>query len=305
MSDASSPRARMLRLRSEAVRALREFFHTRGFLEVETPVRLPAPALEPHIDAVAAESLYLRTSPELHMKRLLAEGAAGALFQIGPCFRRGERGPLHHPEFTLLEWYRAPGDADAVLEDTRALLPAVATAARGRPSVRRAGREIPLDGSWEILSVRDAFRRWAGWDPVDAWDEDRFDLDLVDHVEPALPVDRPVVLRDYPAAAAALARLHPADGRTAERWELYLGGVELANAFTELTDASEQRRRFEACARYRRARGRPVYPVDEPFLGALERGLPPCGGIALGVDRLVMLLAEAETRSGACAFLEA
>ena len=253
---------------------------------------------------MASESLYLRTSPELHMKRLLAEGVAPALFQVGPCFRRGERGPRHHPEFTMLEWYRAPGDADAMLEDTRALLPFVANAALGRTVLRRAGREIALDQSWEILSVRDAFRRWAGWDPVEAWDEHRFDLDLVDRVEPALPVDRPVVLRDYPAAAAALARLNPADPRTAERWELYLGGIEIANAFTELTDAAEQRRRFEACARDRRARDKPVYPMDEPFLRALEHGLPPCGGIALGVDRLVMLLAEAETLSDVCAFLE-
>lgn len=294
----------MLRTRSQAIRAIRDFFHLRGFLEVETPVRLPAPALEPHIDAVASESLYLRTSPELHMKRLLADGVADRMFQLGPCFRRGERGERHHPEFTMLEWYRSGADADVILDDTRALLPHAARAALGHTTAHRHGHAIALDGPWEIISVRDAFRRWAGWDPVEAWDEDRFDSDLVERVEPALPADRPVVLRDYPAPAAALARLNPKDTRVAERWELYAGGLELANAFTELTDPLEQRRRFEACADYRRGRGKPVYPTDEPFIRALEKGLPPCGGIALGVDRLIMLLAGAESLRDACAFLE-
>ena len=304
MSEKTSARARMLRLRSAAIRAIRDFFHTRGFIEVETPVRLPAPALEPHIDAVASESLYLRTSPELHMKRLLAEGVEDRIFQIGPCFRRGERGDRHHPEFTMLEWYRTASNAEAILEDTRALLPHAARAALGSATLHRHGNAIALDGPWEIISVRDAFRRWAGWDPVEAWDEDRFDLDLVERVEPALPADRPAVLRDYPAPAAALARLNPHDARVAERWELYIGGLELANAFTELTDPQEQRQRFQACAEYRRARGKPVYPMDEAFLRAMEKGLPPCGGIALGVDRLIMLLAEADSLGGACAFLE-
>lgn len=293
----------VLALRSRAIFAIRSFFHARDFVEVETPVRLPAPALELHIHAIPSESLYLRTSPELHMKRLLADGAP-RLFQVGPCFRRGECGPRHHPEFTMLEWYRVPGNCEAILEDTRALLPMVAGAATGGASVNAAGGILDFGGSWERISVQEAFRRWAGWDPVEQWNADRFDLDLVDRVEPSLPRDRPVVLCDYPAAAAALAQLNPSDPRLAERWELYAGGVELANAYTELTDAAEQRRRFMACADARAERGAPVYPLDESFLAALKRGLPACGGIALGVDRLIMLLAGVRTLRESTAFLE-
>ena len=295
--------AASLALRSRAAFAVRRFFHERGFTEVDTPVRLPAPALETHLDAAPAGDRWLRTSPELHMKRLLAAGHE-RIFQLGPCFRRGESGPLHHPEFTMLEWYRAGADQAAMLEDTRALLPYVAREAAGSARIVRHGVAVALDGPWETIRVADAFRRWAGWDPVGAFDADRFDLDLVDRVEPALPRDRPVVLADYPAPLAALARLNPADPRVAERWELYVGGIELANAYSELADPAAQRARFEACARARRAAGREAYPVDEPFLAALERGMPPSGGIALGFDRLVLLLAGAETLDGVIAFRE-
>jgi lysyl-tRNA synthetase class 2 len=154
---------------------------------------------------------------------------------------------------------------------------------------------VDVGTEWVSVTVSEAFRRFAGWDPVAAYDADRFDLDLVEKVEPALPHDRPVFLWDYPAEAAALARLSAANPRTAERWELYVAGVELANAFSELTDAEEQRRRFAACAEERARLGKEVYPLDEEFLAALAAGLPPCAGVALGVDRLVMLLADAES----------
>ncbi len=291
-----------LAVRSRMLAAIRAFFADRGFLEVETPVRVAAPALEAHIDAEPSGDRWLRTSPELHMKRLLAAGWP-RLVQMGPCFRRGERGALHHPEYTMLEWYRAPGDAEAILGDLRALLPEAARGAVGRPVARRGGIDIALDGPWEILTVADAFRRWAGWNPVEAFDADRFDLDLVDRVEPAMPRDRPVVLTGYPAAAAALARLKPSDPRVAERWELYVGGVELANAYSELTDPAEQRARFEDCAADRRARGRDVYPLDEAFLESLA-SMPPAGGVALGVDRLAMLLAGTASLDAVMAFRE-
>ncbi len=284
----------MLALRARVRRAIREFFDARGFLEVETPVRIPAPALERHIDAVPSGAAWLRTSPELHMKRLLAAGCE-RIYQMGPCFRAGERGDRHHPEFTLLEWYRAGAGYLDLLADTRELLAAVAVAAIGRAAIAtRAGR-LALAAAWEAITVSAAFRRWAGWDPVAAFDEQRFEADLVAKVEPRLPTDRPAVLMDYPAAAAALARRKPDDPRVAERWELYLGGLELANAFSELTDAVEQRARFEACAAARRAAGLPVYPLDEAFLAALAAEMPPSAGIALGIDRLVMLLAGAAT----------
>jgi lysyl-tRNA synthetase class 2 len=285
-------RRRNLEIRSRVLQSARRFFVDHGFVEVETPVRLPAPALETHIDAEPSGDMYLRTSPELHMKRLLAEGM-DRVFQIGPCFRAGERGERHNPEFTMLEWYRTGADYRHVLADTKALVSAVFAEAAGSHRISYGGRAIEVMPMWDCISVREAFLQHAGWDVLAAFDADRFDLDLVNKVEPSLPHERPVVLMDYPIQQAALARPKASDPRVAERWELYIGGLELANAFSELTDPSEQRRRFEQCADERRAAGRPVYPVDEHFLKALERGLPPCAGVALGVDRLVMLAADA------------
>ena len=291
-----------LETRSRLLQALRGFFFDRGFLEVETPVRLRAPALEAHIDAEPAGDAFLRTSPELHMKRLVAAGH-GAIFQIGPCFRHGERGELHHPEFTMLEWYRAPGDYRAILDDTLALL-RHAGHALGRTVLERNGRRTDIEAPARVIPVSEAFICWAGWDPATGWDANRFDLDLIEKVEPALPTDAPVILIDYPAPAAALSRLKPDDPLRAERWELYLGGVEIANAYSELTDARLQRERFEACARERAARGGTVYPLDEAFLAALDAGLPACGGIALGVDRLAMLFAGVASLDEVIAFRE-
>jgi elongation factor P--(R)-beta-lysine ligase len=281
-----------LEVRHRVLAALRRFFSDAGFLEVDTPVRIPVPALELHIDAEPAGRAYLRTSPEFHMKRLLAAGYA-RLFQIGPCFRRGERGRLHHPEYTMLEWYRADADYLAVLADAEALVAEAARAAHGTARAGAAGRAIDLTPPWERLSVREAFVRHAGWDPVAQFDAARFDADLVAKVEPRLPTTRPVVLMDYPVEAAALSRPKPGCPAVAERWELYIGGIEIANAFSELTDAVEQRRRFEDWARQRQAIGSAAYPLDEAFLAALEHGLPPAGGVALGVDRLVMVLCGA------------
>jgi len=294
IADTGAPPLENLALRSRALSSIRAFFTRRGFIEVETPTRLPAPAIEPHIDAIpAGPGWWLRTSPELHMKRLLAAGCP-RLFQIGPCFRAGERGARHNTEFTLLEWYRANADSRDILADTEALVRFVARETLGRESLAPAGGvAVDLAAPWRVLTVREAFRAWAGWDPVAAYDADRFDLDLVNLVEPALPRDRPVILADYPAAAAALARLKPGDPEVAERWELYIGGIEIANAYGELTDAAVQRDRFLACAGARRAGGKEAYPLDEAFLAALEAGMPPSGGIALGVDRLVMLLCGA------------
>jgi lysyl-tRNA synthetase class 2 len=183
------------------------------------------------------------------------------------------------------------------------LIAHVATAVLGRTHIVYQGRAIELMPRWERITVSDAFVQFAGWDPVKAFDAERFDLDLVDKVEPRLPRDVPVILTDYPAEAAALARRKAFHPRVAERWELYVGGLELANAYSELTDAAEQRARFEACAEARRNLGRPVYPMDEEFLAALP-SLPPCGGIALGVDRLVMLFADAATLDEVMAFRE-
>jgi len=281
-----------LETRSRVLRAVRDFFYAENFTEVETPVRIPAPALETHIDAPASGRAWLRTSPELHMKRLMAAGCA-RLFQIGPCFRTGECGSRHNPEFTLLEWYRAGADYTDILRDTEAIFSRVFQTIAGSETFTYRGRRIDLTRPWHCLTVRDAFRTWANWDPVADWDPDRFDFDLVSKVEPALPQDKPCVLTDYPAPAAALARLKPHDPSVAERWEVYVGGLELANAYSELCDPAAQRARFVETAEARRRLDKEVYPLDEPFLAALEQGLPPCGGIALGIDRLIMLACDA------------
>lgn len=296
-------RRTILECRSRLIQAVRHFFFSRGFVEVDTPVRIPAPALETYINAEPSGTAYLRTSPELHMKRLLAEGMP-RLFQIGSCFRRGERGGRHQPEFTMLEWYRADADYLDILADTKALITELATTLLGRSSLTYQGQVIELAPLWHCLSVREAFLQYAGWDVLAEFDADRFDLDLVEKVEPALPTDAPIILKDYPAQLAALARRSSANPQVAERWELYVGGLELANAFSELADPKEQRLRFEECARERAAMGRPVYPMDEPFLRALEQGMPPSGGVALGVDRLIMLFTDSARIEEVRAFCE-
>ena len=281
-----------LRTRAEALRKIRAFFDGRGFIEVETPVRIAAPAPEPHIDCPAVIERpgaaqgrfdFLRASPELQMKKLLAAGM-DRIYQMGPCFREGERGRRHNPEFTMLEWYRANADYRTVMEDAQALVHGLLTSAISPPPFER-------------ITVRDAYRRWAGWDPFESFDGDRFDFDMAAKIELNLPRG-PVFLVDYPKEAASLSRLRnePDGSVVAERWELYLDGVELANAFSELTDSSEQRRRFEMAREERRKLGEADYPLDEDFLEALE-AMPPSAGAALGVDRLVMLCCGANSIS--------
>ena len=266
-----APDVGLLRRRADAVRRVRAFFDGLGFDEVTTPVLVAAPAPEPHIDCPPSGNWFLRASPELQMKKLLAAGME-RIYQIGPCFRAGEKGRRHSPEFTMLEWYRANADYSQIAVDAEELLVEVLT--RDHADVQR-------------ITVREAYLRWAGWNPVETWDQDRFDFDMATKIEPNLPKG-PLFLMDYPAPAASLARLKADDPRVAERWELYVDGLELANAFTELTDPVEQRRRFENARAERRALGEADYPLDEEFLDALAR-MPPSGGVALGVDRLVML----------------
>ena len=300
-SDALRDLRRVLDLRAKLNEAIRRFFRERGFLEVETPVVLPGNAPEANIDAVPAGAGWLRTSPELHMKRLLAAGCEN-IFQLGPVARAGEHGRWHHPEFCLLEWYRAHAGYLEILADTKALLAFLAAELRGGPDFTWQGKPVSFaQDLWEKASVSQAFIQHAGWDPARNFDPDRFDLDLVTRVEPALPPDHPVVLIDYPAPLAALARRKPDDPLRAERWELYLGGVELANAYSELTDPAEQRARFVEANEQRAKRGEKPYPLDETFLAALAQ-MPPSGGIALGIDRLLMILADADSLDGVLPF---
>ncbi len=259
------------RRRAEIIRAIRAFFDARGFVEVSTPVLIDAPAPEPHIDCPRAGQGFLRASPELQMKKLLAAGME-KIYQIGPCFREGEFGARHNPEFTMIEWYRRQASYLDIAQDLEDLLRALSPDLAHTTIAR--------------LTVREAYRRFAGWDPwVGDWNQDAFDYDMATKVEPALG-EGPVFLMDYPPQAASLAKLN---GDVAERWEFYWKGMELANCFTELCDKDEQRRRFLAAKEERRALDESDYPLDEEFLEMLPL-ISSAAGVALGVDRLVAAL---------------
>jgi lysyl-tRNA synthetase class 2 len=269
-------------LRARLLRLIRDFFDAREFIEVETPVKILAPAPEPHIDCPPCGNGFLRASPELQMKKLLALGM-DKIYQIGPCFRDGEKGSRHNPEFTMLEWYRANGDYNDIANDMELLIRDAYASIKG----------VVLSLPFRRLTVRDAYIKYAGWDPLIQWDADRFDYDMAVKIEPSLPKE-PIFLYDYPAQAASLSKIKMSDRRIAERWELYINGMELANAFTELTDPKEQRERFIAAKEERKTLGESDYPLDEDFFNALEL-MPPSGGVALGIDRLAMLLSDAES----------
>lgn len=280
-----------LRARAVILQAIRTFFTEEGYLEVDTPLLIPAPAPESHIDAISAGPGFLHTSPELCMKRLLAAGYE-RIFQLCHCWRAEERGIRHLPEFTMLEWYRAGANYRDLMKECEDLVRSVADAAGCGETLRYGDRNVALNGEWERISVREAFARYTVRTMEEAVSDDSFDLLMVEAIEPNLGRERPTFLYDYPAERSALARLSPADPTVAERFELYIGGLELANAFSELTDPLEQRQRFESEAADRAGRKLTVYPLPEPFLNELAF-MPPAAGIALGVDRLVMVLLSA------------
>lgn len=304
-----------LRFRAELMARTRAFFAERGVLEVETPLLASAPVTDPRLASFTTEyrgpgapsplTRYLQTSPEFAMKRLLAAGS-GPIFQLGKAFRDGEAGRRHNPEFTLLEWYRPGFDHHRLMDEMDELL----ARTLGSPPAER-------------LTYQEAFQRHAGLDPLSSpvaelraaalgalgqapeLGEDRdgwLDLLVSLVIEPHLGHGRPTFLFDYPASQAALARLRPDDPRVAERFEVYVAGVELANGFHELGDAAEQRRRFEADLARRAAEGQPEVPIDEHLLAALTAGLPPCAGVALGFDRLVMVARGARELAEVMAF---
>jgi lysyl-tRNA synthetase class 2 len=315
------------RQRARLSAEVRRFLGALDYEEVETPCLVPAPGMEPHLAPFeslfvpegggAPRPLWLHTSPEYAMKRLLADGFP-RVFQLARVFRNGEVSRTHNPEFTMLELYRAGADYGGIMEDLESLVEACARALspRGGSRVERGGRELELAAPFERLGVADAFRRHAGVDlaacegdaarlaaaaraaghdpgpPGESFDDVFFRV-MLDAVEPRLGLSRPTFLVDWPASMAALSKVKRDDPRWAERFELYAGGLELANGFTELTDATEQRRRLEEEQQLRGRLGRPVFPLDERFLAAVGR-MPDAGGVAVGFDRLLMLVAEAE-----------
>jgi lysyl-tRNA synthetase class 2 len=309
------PRVRHLEKRARSLASVRRFFNERDFLEIEAPLLVPSPGLEVHIDAVpAGMDQWLITSPEFQMKRLLAAGLE-RIYTLCKCFRGGEHGAQHSVEFTMIEWYRAWSDLDAIAEDTEQLVARVADEVAGTHQLELPTGAVDVKPPWVRMTVAEAMSRFAGVEvagdeeaetlgervrsadiavgSATAWD-DLFYTAFVARVEPALQaIDRAVLLTDWPVELSALARRKPDDPRVVERFEAYVGGVELANAFGELTDPLEQRARFVDDQLTREERGRPVYPIDEKLIAALEEGLPPSGGIALGFDRLCMLVSGA------------
>ncbi|WP_245589054.1 EF-P lysine aminoacylase EpmA [Desulfatirhabdium butyrativorans] len=290
-----------LDIRCRMIRAIRHFFEEAGYLEMETPIRIPAPAPETHIDCFASESWFLHASPELCMKRMLAAGYE-RIFQICRVLRKGERGARHLPEFTLLEWYTAGQDYRHMMAQCEALILSVAETLFAGASLNYQGRVIDLSPPWDRLTVGEAFVRHTPVTMEAALAEGRFDEWMGFSIEPNLGWERPVFLCDYPAACGSLARKSPSNPDVVERFELYIAGVELCNAFSELCDPAEQRRRFleEQAARLRL--GKTVYPMPESFLNALS-AMPPATGNALGIDRLAMLLADRTTIDDVSAFV--
>ncbi len=305
-----------LEARARILRAVRARFEAEHFVEVETPARVRSPGQEVHLDAIpTGASHFLITSPEYHMKRLVAAGLP-RIFQIGKCWRGGESGPHHLTEFTMAEWYRAGVPLETLAHDCEAMVRAAVTAAGRDPAA------LGLDRPFRRTTVRELWalhvgRELAGDETADelrtaaldagiivgsatAWD-DVFYQAFLDRIEPRLADAGPTFVFDWPAPLGALARSKPGDGRLVERFELYVDGLELANAFGELTDPVEQRRRFQDETRIRAARGKQVYPIDEALLAALAK-MPPTAGIALGFDRLVMLALGAKDIRDVVAF---
>lgn len=283
------------RARAKLYAALRAWFSAAGFLEVDTPAMVPLPGLEPHIDPFAVGTRWLHTSPEYAMKRLLADPGCPPIFQLCKVFRDEPASVTHNPEFTMLELYRPNAGYEQVMRDTEDVLAEAGGLFAQKPYERLTVRDAMLRHAgvdWTKHSEAQAFAKAANVKARedDTWDDVFFRI-FLNLVEPKL--EQPTFIIEYPASMASLARTK---GDVAERVELYARGVELANGFSELNDAAEQRRRFEDEQRQRRAAGRPAFPIDEKFLAAVGR-MPPCTGIAIGVDRVLMLLTGATSIS--------
>ena len=280
-------KARM-RKRAGLLSAIRAYFDERDFIEVETPIVIKAPAPEEYIEGIPVENGFLRTSPELEMKKMLCDGYE-KIYQIGSCFRKNEFGSRHRPEFTMLEWYETKINYLQLLEFTADLLRSSAQKTIGSTQIEYQGQAIDLSLAPQIITVRDAYKKYAGVDVDKIDDEEKFDEIMTSQVEPCLGLGQMTFLIDYPANRAALARLKPGKPEVAERWELYLAGMEIANAYGELTDPVEQRKRFEEAQTIRAKNDFIPYPFPDDFFKALESGMPECSGCALGVDRLAMI----------------
>lgn len=293
--------------RSRCLELLREFFRLRGFVEVETPIVCTSPGVETHLAAmpttVMNQTMYLTTSPEFHMKRLTAVGF-DRIFQLTRAFRDGERGDRHNPEFSMVEWYRRGCDYSAIMDDCEALLRHIAHGISGQlefPAVQGGRGPISLDKPFRRVTMEQAFAEIGQPSPFDLTLEER-DRIAVDFLDDHLGKHDPEFLTEYPADQASLARKKESDPRVAERFELYCGGLELANGFSELADADEYLERCRIDLAERDRLGLPTYPIDERYVSMLRDGLPVCAGTALGFDRVVMLACGAASIRDVIAF---
>nr|WP_321402996.1 EF-P lysine aminoacylase EpmA [uncultured Desulfobacter sp.] len=287
----SSQLLKNLKKRSLVMDLTRDFFRSMGFMEVETPVRCPSIIPEAHIDPVASQESYLQASPEQCMKRLLARGA-DKIFQICKCFRQGERGQRHLPELTLLEWYAAHQTYDDLMDQCQGLLRHIAQGLGTPDRLVYQGSSLDLAGTFQRMTITQAFEEYSHISLDQAVETGQFDEIISFDIEPHLGTSRPCFLYDYPLSMASLAAVHPEKPDTAQRFEMYASGIELANGFTELTDHKLQRKRFEAENELRIRHGKAKLPMPEKFLYDLAL-MPPAAGIALGMDRLVMLFCDA------------
>ena len=325
------------RIRGQVIRTIRDYFDKQDFCEVDTPALQVCPGMEVHLRAFSTEMVsplgdvpqtrHLHTSPELSMKKLLVAGMP-KIYQICHCFRNEERGQTHLPEFTMLEWYRTGTDYTEMMTDTENIVKACAKQCNIK-SLRYGMSECDPFQKWERLTVAEAFEKYAGVDilstldkdpavlprpdllkkqaqqkgiwcsPKDTW-EDIFFRMMMEKIEPFLGHKVPTILYDYPTCLGALARRKPTDEKVCERFEAYVCGVELCNAFSELTDVAEQRRRFETDQKTKQRLYGYTYPIDEDFLDALAYGMPAASGNALGVDRLIMLICGTNDIQNTC-----
>lgn len=283
--------------RARIIQAVRAFFISRGYLEIETPCRIPCNAPETHIDPIESAGWWLQTSPELAMKRLLAAGFPN-MFQICRVWRYGEQGQWHLPEFTMLEWYQIKTDYQALMDDCEELLQSLVP----DKQLTWQGNRIDLTTPWERLSVAEAFERYATLNLEETLSRGCFEEVLTEEVEPHLGRLQPTFLTDYPVQLGALARTKTDQPDVVERFELYCFGIELANAFSELNDVVEQRSRFEKEESMRHRAGKPSIPTPDKFLNELAN-MPQSAGIALGLDRLIMFLTGANEIGEVVAFV--
>jgi lysyl-tRNA synthetase class 2 len=278
-----------LRKRAALIQTIRRFFADRDYIEIDTPVRLPVLIPEAYNEPFESGDCYLQTSPEICMKRILAETGCQRIFQLCKCFRNKERGEHHLPEFTMLEWYRAHCDYHSLMDECEELVKYLAKADGQRQHLTFQGKHIDLTKSLVRLSVAEAFEKYSSVSLDRVMDENQFEEILCQDIEPELGVDVPVFLYDYPVTLGALARKKKSNPSLAERFELYIGSIELANGFSELNDQAEQRQRFEKEMQLIKEIGRPTTGLPEKFLSSLLH-MPEAAGIALGLDRLAMVL---------------